>query len=50
MENKTIQKEQSQNRSCETCKKAPTCHNVVGYIFGTCSTSYEPIENVISRR
>lgn len=32
MENKTNQKEQPQNRSCDTCKNAPICHKVVGYI------------------
>lgn len=44
MENKTDKSKQPQERGGDTCKKAPTCHKVVGYIFGTCTMSYEPIE------
>ncbi len=43
MENKD--KKTVQKRGCENCKNAPNCTKIVGYIFGICSTSYEPVSN-----
>lgn len=30
--------------NCETCKHAETCKKAIGFMFGYCSTDYEPKE------